>query len=78
MVNISIDESQCQYVLRKPGRWIDECEPRMDLSLLLGISRKISFTVSSSGSELFRGIAINMGPWGISAPHDPDERGHGV
>jgi hypothetical protein len=36
----------------------------MDLSLPLGISRKISFTVSSSGSELFRGIAINMSPWG--------------
>jgi len=56
------------------GRWVDECEPRMDLSLPLGIKRKevreccsleISYTVSSFGSELFRGMAINMSPSGF-------------
>jgi CheY-like chemotaxis protein len=56
------------------ARWVDECELRMDLSLPLGVKRKevreccsreISFTVPSSGSELFRGIAINMSPSGL-------------
>jgi CheY-like chemotaxis protein len=58
----------------KLGRWVDECEPRMDLALPLGIkgkearescSREISYTVFSSGSELFRGVAINMSPSGF-------------
>lgn len=53
----------------KLERWVEECEQRMDLSLPLGIkrqevreccSREISYTMSSSGSELFRGIAVNM------------------
>jgi len=56
------------------ARWVDECESRMDLSLPLGIKRKevreccsleISYTASSSGSELFRGTAINMSPSGF-------------
>jgi CheY-like chemotaxis protein len=55
-------------------RWVDECEMRMDLSLPLRINRKeireycsreISYTVSSSGSELFRGFAVNMSPSGF-------------
>jgi CheY-like chemotaxis protein len=55
-------------------RWVDECELRMDLSLRLGIKRKevrecsgreISYTVSSSGNEQFRGIAVNMSPSGF-------------
>jgi len=56
------------------GRWVDECEPRMDLSLPLGnqaeevrecCNLEISYTVSSFGSELFRGMAINMSPSGF-------------
>jgi len=55
-------------------RWVDECEQRMDLSLPLGTRRKevreccgreITYRIASSGSELFRGIAVNMSPSGF-------------
>jgi CheY-like chemotaxis protein len=61
-------------LFKELDRWVGECELRMDLSLPLGVKRRevreccdreISYTVSSSGSELFRGIAINMSPSGF-------------
>lgn len=63
------------------GRWVDECEGRMDLSVPLDYprkedrlddSREVAYSVSSSDGSLCQGVTVNMSSSGlcvrVSAP----------
>jgi CheY-like chemotaxis protein len=56
------------------GRWVDECEGRMDLSIQLDYprkedrlddSREISYAVSAADSSVCRGAVVNLSPSGL-------------
>ena len=56
------------------GKWVDECEGRMDLAMLLGYPRKedrrdysaeISYEVPASGDGICRGAIVNLSLSGL-------------